>query len=261
MIALTWLGQAGFALRHAGATLLIDPYLTDTLAAKYAGTPFPHTRLHAPPVDPAQLRDVAAVLHTHAHTDHLDPGTVAALLRHNTPWFVAPRARRAVALERNVPAARLVAVDAGETVEVGDAAVTAVPAAHEELTLDDDGAHVFLGYVIELDGLRIYHSGDCVPYPGQAELVAGLGVDVALLPVNGRDAHRLANGVPGNFTVDEAVRLCHDAGVPALVCHHFGLFDFNTVDPTALTERLGAIAGALRWSVPAVGATYELGAA
>jgi L-ascorbate metabolism protein UlaG (beta-lactamase superfamily) len=257
-VQLWWLGQAGFALRHRGLVILVDPYLSDGLARKYAGTQFPHRRLHPPPVDPARLRRVAAVLHTHAHTDHLDPDTVAAVRVANDPVFVAPRARRDVALARRVPVDRLVALDAGETSDLDGVRVTALPAAHEELTRDDTGAHHFLGYVIEIGGVRVYHSGDCVPYPGQAELVAELQVDVALLPVNGRDAHRLGNGVPGNFTVDEAVDLCHRAGVAALVCHHFGLFDFNTVDPAWLVERLGAIAGDLEWTVPAVGAGFRL---
>jgi L-ascorbate metabolism protein UlaG (beta-lactamase superfamily) len=257
-LRLWWLGQAGFALRHPGGRVLVDPYLSDGLAAKYAGRVYPHVRLHEAPVDPADLRDVDLVLHTHAHTDHLDPLTVRGLLAGNRPRFAAPRARRDVALERNVPVELLDAVDAGERIEVGGTAVTVVPAAHEELTRDDEGNHHFLGYVIEVGGVRLYHSGDCVPFAGQAELLAGLDVDVALLPVNGRDPERLANGVPGNFTVDEAVQLCRDAGIPELVCHHIGLFDFNTVAPAAVAGRLEQIAGDIAWTVPAVGAGFRI---
>lgn len=257
-IRLWWLGQAGFAVRHSGGTFLIDPYLSDSLAAKYTDTQFPHTRLHPPPVAAADLRGVNLVLHSHAHTDHLDAWTIEAMLGSNTPRFVAPRARRQVALERHIPAGALSAVTAGDKFEATGLQVTAVPAAHEALTLDENGDHVFLGYVIEVGGMRIYHSGDCTPYAGQSQLLASLGIDVALLPVNGRDAHRLSNGVPGNFTVDEAVALCLDAGIPELVCHHFGLFDFNTVHPATVCGRLDEIAGELAWTVPAVGAGFHL---
>jgi L-ascorbate metabolism protein UlaG (beta-lactamase superfamily) len=253
-----WLGQAGFAVRHPGGTFLIDPYLSDSLAAKYAGTHFPHTRLHTWPVEPAALRGIELVLHSHAHTDHLDPWTVQALLEANRPRFVAPRARRSVALARHIPADLLAAVTAGDQIIEGRLHITPVPAAHETLTLDDQGDHVFLGYVVDVNGIRIYHSGDCAPYEGQAELIGSLGVDVALLPVNGRDPVRLANGVPGNFTLHEAVALCHEAGVPELICHHFGLFDFNTVAPSTLRSELEKIAGDLAWTIPAVGAGFRI---
>jgi L-ascorbate metabolism protein UlaG (beta-lactamase superfamily) len=253
-----WLGQAGFALRHAGGTLLVDPYLSDSLAAKYAGTFFPHTRMHDSPVAPGDLRGIGLVLHSHAHTDHLDPWTVRSLLEHNDPRFVAPRARRDVALERHVPEQSLLAVTAGDELDLCGMRVVVVPAAHEEVTVDEAGDHVFLGYVLDVDGTRIYHSGDCAPYDGQAELLADLDVDVALLPVNGRDPVRSANGVPGNFTLEEAVRLCHEAGIPELVCHHFGLFAFNTVAPDSLHQRLSALAGDLAWTIPAVGAGFHI---
>jgi L-ascorbate metabolism protein UlaG (beta-lactamase superfamily) len=252
------LGQAGFALRVEDQVLLVDPYLSDTLAAKYAGTVFPHTRLHPSPVAARRLRGVVGVLHTHAHTDHMDPGTIGALRDRLTATFVAPRARRSTALDRGIPEAGLVAVDAGETVTIGRFTITALPAAHEELTRDEDGAHHFLGYVIDTGTVRIYHSGDCVPYPGQVELLSMLRVDLALLPINGRDAHRLANGVPGNFFLEEAVRLCRAAGIPALIGHHFGLFDFNTITPAHAVDELTATASSLEWTVPAVGAGFRL---
>jgi len=254
-----WLGQAGFALEHAGKRVLIDPYLSDSLARKYAGTVFPHTRLQAVPVDPAHLKGVDAVLHSHAHTDHLDPDTVQALLQLNNPLFVAPRARRDVALDRHIPGDRLHAVTAGDVVELGAGiTVTAVPAAHEELEFDAKGDSVFLGYILEIGGVRIYHSGDCVPYDGQADLLRGHQVDVALLPINGRDSRRLQNGVPGNFTVREAAELCRRAAIPAFVGHHFGLFDFNTVERTDAARELGEVAGDLRWTLPELGQCYGI---
>ena len=62
-----------------GARVVIGGYLSDSLAVKYRGTPFPHARLAPPPVAPGALRDVDLVLATHGHTDHLDPGTLPGL--------------------------------------------------------------------------------------------------------------------------------------------------------------------------------------
>ncbi|WP_052226867.1 MBL fold metallo-hydrolase [Microbacterium mangrovi] len=251
-VVLWWLGQAGFAVRHRETLLFIDPYLSDVLADKYRGRIFPHTRLQPPPVNPSDVVGLDAVLCTHGHTDHMDLGAIPYLQTGSDPLFVIPRAEAVKGMSRGIPAARLVGIDAGETFEAPGFRVTAVPAAHEELTVDAHGQNLFLGYVIEIGGMRIYHSGDCAPYPGQHEIVAALGVDLALLPVNGRDAHRKANGVPGNLTLDEGLELVRAAGIPALVCHHWGMFAFNTADPDELRARLADTAGT-RGHVPALG--------
>lgn len=60
------------------------------------------------------------------------------------------------------------------------------------------------------------------------------------MPVNGRDAARAADGVPGNFHLDEALAL--SAACPFLVPHHFGMFAFNTIDP----KRIDAAAAQAR---------------
>ncbi|MGP3991964.1 MBL fold metallo-hydrolase [Streptomyces sp. 3N207] len=257
-LTLWWLGQAGFALRHRDVLVLIDPYLSDTLADKYRGRLFPHIRMHPAPVAPDTIRGVTAVLCTHGHTDHMDPGTIRALRPHNDCRYVVPRAESARALERGVPAGRLTGTTAGEHIELDGIAVEPVPAAHEQLQQDERGDHRFLGYVLTIGGIRVYHSGDCVPYDGQAELLRDRDIDLALLPVNGRDTYRTQNGVPGNFTVAEAAGLCERAGIPNLLCHHFGLFDFNTVDPDRARDQLRDRPSALSWTVPSVGSAYAL---
>lgn len=259
-LTLWWLGQAGFAIRTPTDLLFIDPYLSDVLADKYRGKIFPHTRMHDSPVDPTQVTGLSLVLCTHGHTDHMDPGCIPLLQSRSDPLFVVPRAEAAKAAKRGVPPARLTGLDAQESLRTRTGVtVTAVPAAHEELTVDRHGQHLFLGYVIDIDGFRIYHSGDCAPYPGQHGIIRELDVDLALLPVNGRDSHRKTNGVPGNFHVEEAVQLCRAAGINRLICHHWGLFEFNTADPIDLRRRLAGVTD-IEWTIPALGAPIELAA-
>ncbi len=237
-LGLAWLGQAGFVLRIGEAVVLVDPYLSDHLAAKYRGTRFPHARMMAAPIAPDGFPRVDLVLCTHRHSDHMDPGTLRVLsARHPGCRFVLPASEQRHAEALGLDPARLVAADAGQALRpmaALDLVLSPIPAAHERLEQDDLGRHRFLGYGMETSGLRLYHSGDCVPYPGLAEMVRGLAADLALLPVNGRDAERAAAGVPGNFTLDEAVALCEAAAVPLLVPHHWGLFAFNTADPAAI---------------------------
>ena len=102
-------------------------------------------------------------------------------------------------------------------------------AAHEDIETDADGHHRFLGLAITLGGATILHTGDTVPFAGQADEVRALAPDVILAPVNGRDAKRRDAGVPGNMTATEALDLAEAAGVADVVAHHFGMFAFNTV--------------------------------
>lgn len=256
-VVLWWLGQAGFAVRHEDTLLMIDPYLSDVLADKYRGRIFPHERMQPPPVNPSDVEGLDAVLCTHGHTDHMDLGSIPYLQTSSDPLFVVPRSEAVKAVSRGIPASRLLGVDDGETFSTRGYRITALPAAHEELTEDEYGQNLFLGYVIEIGGLRIYHSGDCAPYPGQRETVAALNVDLALLPVNGRDAHRKTHGVPGNLTLDESLALVRGAGVPALVCHHWGMFAFNTADPEQLRAELSEVDD-IRWHVPVLGEAFTV---
>jgi len=252
-----WLGQAGFALRYRDELVFIDPYLSDVLADKYRGQIFPHTRQHPSPVNPSDVTGLDLVLCTHGHTDHMDLGSIPYLQTSSDPLFVVPRSEAVKGISRGIPASRLLGLDAGEYFGAGSITVTAVPAAHEQISLDPHGQHHFLGYVIDIGGVRLYHSGDCAPYAGQEELIRSLDVDIALLPVNGRDAHRAGHGVPGNFELDEAVALCRAAAIPALVCHHWGLFEFNSADPDDLRHRLAGVDDP-RWHIPALGEPFRL---
>ncbi len=231
---LLWLGQAGFVIDMAGARLVIDPYLSDSLAAKYRGTQYPHRRMMPAPIEPAALAGVDYVLCTHAHTDHMDPGTLPALFTANpSARLVAPRAVRSAAFERSgIGEERILSIDAGEALDLcRGLRVVATPSAHETLERNENGDHRFLGFLLKSRDVTIWHSGDTVPFDGLAEEVKAMQPDVALLPVNGRRPELSSRGVPGNLTLAEAVELSGAIGVAAMVAHHYGLFDFNTIEP------------------------------
>lgn len=259
-VRLRWLGQAGFVIDGGGRRVVIDPYLSDSLAEKYAGTKFPHRRIMPAPVAPDQIAQVDLVVATHAHTDHLDLGTLPELMRTNpNAPLIAPRAVRDVAVARaGVPAGRIIDIEAGETLRpVEGITVTATRAAHEKVQRDAAGNHVFLGIALSIGGATIFHSGDTIPFEGQVAEVAALNADLGLFPVNGRDALRRDNGVPGNMDITEALDLARAAGVPSVIAHHFGMFAFNTADPAAIREIADAQT-AVYLRPAEVGAFYEL---
>ena len=104
LVRFWWLGQAGFALRRHDALLLIDPYLSDSLAEKYRNSEFKHLRMMPPPVTPEELGECTWYLCTHGHTDHMDPGTIRAILQASSPNFLIPRAELDRGRERGIPA-------------------------------------------------------------------------------------------------------------------------------------------------------------
>lgn len=256
-VACWWLGQAGFALRTAETCIIIDPYLSDSLAVKYKGAKFRHQRMHPIPVAPQELTSVDGVLCTHHHSDHLDPGTLPVLLETNpNAKLVAPRASLDRLETMGLHTKLSNPVNPQMEILVGDFKITVLPASHETVEKDQEGNCRFVGYVMEASGIRIYHSGDCIPFDWQADLLRSLNIDLAMLPINGRDERRSSNGIPGNFTVDEAIQLCADADIGCLLCHHFDMFDFNTIDRNTARHTLEQKAGSLNWLLPELNTTY-----
>ena len=241
-VALWWLGQAGFAVRFGRRGFLIDPYLSDSLAVKYRDAEYKHVRMMPPPIAPRAVRRLDWVFCTHRHGDHMDPGTLGVLARNNACGFFLPAAAGEHAVDVvGLDGERITALRAGQTVPLDPRVrVTAIPSAHEQLVVNEAGEHLFLGLVFCLGGLTVYHAGDCCPYDGLAEALREHRVDVALLPVNGRDTVRAARKVPGNFHFAEALALCRDLDIPWMIPHHFGMFEFNTVDPENLRRQIDA---------------------
>ena len=64
---------------------------------------------------------------------------------------------------------------------------------------DGDGVR-YLGYVLDTPDGRVYHAGDTLRWDGQAELLRRHRVDLALLPINGRDAEREARTSSATWT-------------------------------------------------------------
>ena len=238
-VAVWWLGQSGFLLKAGAATVLVDPYLSEHLTKKYEGTARPHVRMTRAPLRGSDLSGVDLVLSSHKHSDHLDPGTLPDLMAASPDALLGlPEPLVEHALGLGLPRNRLVGLIAGQTLERPGVSVRAVPSAHEGLDTDERGRHLYLGFVIELGGLRFYHSGDGVDHDGLAGSIGPAPLDVMFLPINGRDP---ARGVAGNMTAAEAVALANRVKPRFVVPHHYDMFTFNTV-PVSLFEESRAAA-------------------
>jgi L-ascorbate 6-phosphate lactonase len=224
---LTWLGQAGFLVEAGGARLLVDPFFSE-----HEGRLFP-----PPPVDVFGAR-IDRVLVTHEHLDHLDPDSLRAIAaRSPGVAVVAPES-----LREQVAGMPFHGVRPGNRLDLpGGGAVRVVPAVHALHPSDgySEGGDPprFVGYVLEVDGVAIYHGGDTI---ADDRVLAGLDrvrVDVALLPVNGRTYFREQQDLAGNLDARDAVALAAHCGASILVPLHWDLMEGNT-------ERAGAAADA-----------------
>jgi len=256
-LRIQWLGQAGFLIDSKQARIIIDPYLSDSLAIKYKGTRFEHVRMMPVFINPADIGSISVFLSSHHHTDHMDKDTIYPIASTNKSClFVIPAASCESPKLKNVAKERIIAADAFAPINIRDIAIFPIPSAHEELTIDESGHHVYLGYIITIGNITLYHSGDCVPYAGLLRNLADFRVDIALLPVNGRDEIRKTAGILGNFTLDEALQLSMDAGFGFSIGHHFGMFEFNTID-VGLAENIIQRKGVRNFMLAATGEIYE----
>jgi L-ascorbate metabolism protein UlaG (beta-lactamase superfamily) len=231
-LAIWWLGQSGFVVKSRKGTLVIDPYLSDSLTRKYADTARPHIRMTGRPVAPEDLGGVNLVLCSHKHTDHMDGETLRPLLEANPDAVVGlPAALGEHAASIGIAAARQLLLDVGEPLEHAGFRVRPVPAAHEQFDRDEHGRHRQMGFIVECGGLGLYHSGDSVVFDGLVDELPAM-LDVMFLPINGRDP---ARGVAGNMSAAEAIDLAQLVRPRFVVPHHYDMFTFNTV-PVSLFE-------------------------
>jgi len=134
--------------------------------------------------DPYELRRGGAradlILVTHDHSDHCSPGDVAMIQSDDTT--IVTVAAAATKLEGDI---RI--VKPGDEITVKGIEVEAVPAYNVNKFRSPGVPHHpresgYVGFVITIDGQRIYHAGDTDHIPEMADLGK---IDVALLPVSG----------------------------------------------------------------------------
>ena len=233
---LWWLGQSGFLIQWQGYHLLMDPYLSDSLTKKYEGTNKPHVRMTERLIAPERLDFVDVVTSSHNHTDHLDGETLIPLWKANPKLkILVSRLNVNFAAERlQVPPERLIPIRAdGESIQIHPFTFHAIPSAHETLEQDETGDHRFIGFLVQVGRWTIYHSGDCIPYDGLVGRLKNWKIDLALLPINGRDPRR---GVAGNFSAEEAAQLAKQINAGLVIPCHYEMFEFNTVSPETFVK-------------------------
>lgn len=229
-IPLRLLGQSGCALGFPGATLYLDPYLSNSVQELDAAD---LARLVPAPVKPSDVADADWVLVTHAHIDHCDPHTLPELAKSSPQArFIGPPPVLAALEGWGIAAQRCALAREAWQALAPDLRVCAVPAAHPQVERDGAGNLFCVGFVIEWRGRRIYLAGDTSVCD---ELIRALGAfggfDAALLPVNERNYFRDRRGIIGNMSIREAFLLAEETGIRKVVPVHWDMFGANSVAP------------------------------
>ncbi len=226
---LWYLGQEGFVIGAKESYLAIDPYLSDYVdqnCCQYVQW----RRNYPAPIAPEALNMLDGVLCTHSHFDHADPWTLPKLAKANPKAkFLVPAPEVDTLAAYGIEKEKIIPAVAGIAVTVGAFTVTPVPAAHEVLHTDAQGNYYELSYIIDDGSNRVFHGGDMCLYDGLTDWLKN--IDVAILPINGRDAERNANDIIGNMDCREAVMLAKEIEAKMLVPVHHDLYEVNKADP------------------------------
>ena len=197
---LRYIGHATVLLEVGGVRILTDPFLRRDLGP---------LQRHGPVPDPEQLGEVDLVLISHAHPDHFDRRSLAALRGRPTvivPRGLGPRARR-------WSEGDVVELSAPDRHRLGGVTIEAVAARHWMTPVGPRAQPQ--GYLVN-GGLRVWFAGDTGRFDGLRQLAGR--VDVALLPVWTWGPHL----GPGHLGPRSAAEVLGTIGAPIAVPIHWG---------------------------------------
>jgi L-ascorbate metabolism protein UlaG (beta-lactamase superfamily) len=177
---LTKFGHACVRIEHAGTTLVLDPGMF---------------------TDPEALDGADAVLITHEHPDHYEPGRLA---RADAPVLTIEAVAKRIREEAPDVAERLTVVSPGESFEAAGLPVRAVgqrhAVIHPDLPRFDNS-----GYVVTAGDQKLFHPGDALTPPDEpVDLLCVVVSAPWMRAAEGIDFARLV-GAPRNLAIHDKV--------------------------------------------------------
>lgn len=196
--------HASFVMQTPAGTMYVDP----------VGEPALYSDMPSPDM----------ILITHEHGDHFNADTLAAIMGENTIMITNPGVYGMLPADLQ---AKATSIANGEMATAGDVMIDAIPAyntTEDRLNFHPQGRDN--GYVVTVDGLRVYISGDTEDIP---EMRALENIDVAFVCMN----------LP--FTMDaEAAASAVTEFAPSYVYpYHYRGRDNGTQDPAEFAGMLG----------------------
>jgi len=161
MARLRYFGHSSFQVTYGDGTIaFIDPYFSqegrdNPSAAKGAGW----------------VKKCDLIFITHEHHDHFEPETVTEIAERTWASVIAPKP---VLRDLRIPEKLKVEVQAGDSFQLKSLSIEVVKAIHPQ-------SQYPVGYILEKDGIRLYHAGDTYEHAGMVDIKC----DWALLPIGG----------------------------------------------------------------------------
>ena len=217
MPQLTWHGHSCFLFEHAGARVIIDPFLTGNPNAVIGTTDLP---------------TLDAILVTHGHGDHL--GDAIPLAQSHRATLIAPYELARHCTEQGAPAVHPMHIGGAHQFPFGH--VKLVTAVHGGMVEGDEAGRFTThpcGFVLTMGGVRLYHTGD-----------TALTLDMQLL--EGRvDVMCVAIG--DNYTMgpEDAARAVGFVKPKTAIPMHFGTFPILVQDAEGFVAAVGNTAKVL----------------
>ncbi|MBE5751135.1 MAG: MBL fold metallo-hydrolase [Clostridiales bacterium] len=201
---ITWLGQAGLLFELSGKKILIDPYLSNSVAKiepqNYRRVPVDERFLEIKP-------DVIII--THNHADHLDKETLCHYLDENSEVTVfAPNGAWQEVRKFGGQKNNYILFNNGTTWTEDFASFRAVKAEHSD--------EYAIGVILSAEGKNYYITGDTLYSERVFESLPKTAIDVVFLPVN---------GVGNNMNFADAKRFAERIKAKKTVPVHIGTFD------------------------------------
>jgi len=215
-VTLAWLGHATVLINFYGVRVLTDPALFPRIGVDaWVGSIGP-LRLTASALAPAELPDIDLVLVSHAHFDHLDTPSLAAV-RGRPAAIMAPETsdllpRRRYSSVRELRWDEAVRIDTPR----GDVRVRAVEVKHWGARLRHDTRRGYNGYVVEREGRTLLIAGDTARTPLFASYRRYGPFEAAVMPVGAYNPW-----IHNHCTPEQAVAMANAAGARLFVpVHH-----------------------------------------
>ena len=211
IMKVTWLTQAGLLFENENVRILVDPYLSNSVAKIE-----PEHQRRIPVEEKFFKVSPDIIIITHAHADHLDTETLERYLNGGAKpiTVMAPYSAYLEVSKFGGPHNYVMLNPRSVWSEKG-VTVYAVKAEHSDPTA--------AGYIIDDGNKTYYTSGDTLYNYDVIDEVLSLvedGVDVAFLPIN---------GVGNNMNASDAADFAYEIGAKCAVPIHWGLFD--SIDP------------------------------